>query len=137
MCAKSQRDRVIEHVKDFYGVDPEYLWEKTPNSGIFRNPLNKKWFGIFMDIPKSRLGFEAEEIVYVLNVKCDPVMAGDLQREKGFFPAYHMNKDKWITVILDDTVKDETVFYLIKQSYDLINSKVKINRNGEKSKRKE
>ena len=47
-----------------------------------------------MDIPKSKLGFESEEAVFVLNVKCDPLMVGELQKERGFFPAYHMNKDK-------------------------------------------
>lgn len=125
MAAETQKDRIIRHIKDFYGADPEYLWEKTPNSGIFRNNINRKWFGIIMDIHKSRLGFDSDEIVYVLNVKCDPIMVGELQKEKGFFPAYHMNKDKWITAILDDTVKDETLFYIIKQSYDLINTKVK------------
>lgn len=123
MAKKNQKDRIIDHVKDFYGVDPEYLWEKTPNSGVFRSKINKKWFGIFMDIPKSRLGFDDEKIIYVLNVKCDPLMVGELQKQKGFFPAYHMNKDKWISVILDETVKDDTVFYLLEQSYDLIKGK--------------
>lgn len=120
MAKKSQKDRIIDHVKEFYGADPEYLWEKTPNSGVFRNSINKKWFGIIMDIPKSRLGFKDKEIVFILNVKCDPIMVGELQKQKGFFPAYHMNKDKWISVILDGTVKDDTLFYLLGQSYDLI-----------------
>lgn len=132
MEKKTQKDRIIEHVKDFYGADPEYLWEDTPNSGIFRNHLSKKWFGIFMDIPRSRLGFESEEIVYVLNVKCDPIMVGELQKENGFFPAYHMNKDKWISAILDETVKDETLFFLIKQSYELVDVKRKVKTKSKK-----
>lgn len=122
---KTQKEKIIEHAKDFYDADIEYLWEDTPNSGIFRNKLSRKWFGIIMDIPKSKLGFESEETVFVLNVKCDPLMVGELQKEKGFFPAYHMNKDKWISIILDNTVKDETIFYLIKQSYDLVDVKNK------------
>lgn len=122
---KTQKDKIIEHAKDFYGADIEYLWEDTPNSGIFRNKLSRKWFGIIMDIPKNKLGFESEETVFVLNVKCDPLMVGELQKERGFFPAYHMNKDKWISIILDGTVKDETIFYLIKQSYDLVDVKNK------------
>lgn len=123
MAKKTQRERIIKHIKDFYGADIEYLWEKTPNSGIFRNHRNRKWFGIIMDISKKRLGLTSEEIVFIMNVKADPVMVGELQKEKGFFPAYHMNKDKWITVILDETVKDDTLFFLIKQSYELIDGK--------------
>lgn len=122
---KTQKDKIIEHAKDFYDADIEYLWKDTPNSGIFRNKLGRKWFGIIMDIPKSKLGFESEETVFVLNVKCDPLMVGELQKERGFFPAYHMNKDKWISIILDGTVKDETIFFLIKQSYDLVDVKNK------------
>lgn len=122
---KTQKDKIIEHAKDFYDADIEYLWKDTPNSGIFRNKLSRKWFGIIMDIPKSKLGFESEETVFVLNVKCDPLMVGELQKERGFFPAYHMNKDKWISIILDNTVKDETIFFLIKQSYDLVDVKNK------------
>ena len=125
MAKKSQKERIIDHVKEFYGADPEYLWENTPNSGVFRNSINKKWFGAILDIPKSKLGFNDESIVYVLDIKCDPLMVGELQKQKGFFPAYHMNKDKWITVILDDTVKDETIFFLLEQSFDLIKPKIK------------
>lgn len=125
MAKKSQKDRIIAHVKDFYGADPEYLWKKTPNSGVFRNSFNKKWFGAILDIPKSKLGFNDETIVYVLDIKCDPLMVGELQKQKGFFPAYHMNKDKWITVILDDTVKDDTVFFLLEQSFNLIKPKIR------------
>lgn len=125
MAKKSQKDRIIAHVKEFYGADPEYLWEKTPNSGVFRNSINKKWFGAILDIPKSKLGYNDETIVYVLDIKCDPLMVGELQKQKGFFPAYHMNKDKWITVILDDTVKDDTIFFLLEQSFDLIKPKIR------------
>ena len=123
MARTVKKDRINKYVKDYYGVEPEYLWEKTPNTYVYRNSINKKWFGIVMDIPKSRLGINDEKIVYVLNVKCDPLMVGELQKQNGFFPAYHMNKDKWISVILDDTVKDETVFYLLEQSYLLIKEK--------------
>lgn len=133
MANKTQRERIIEHIKEFYGADIEYLWEDTPNSGIFRNNLSKKWFGIIMDIPKKRLGFDSEDIVFILNVKCDPIMVGELQKEKGFFPAYHMNKDKWISIILDGTVKNETIFYLIKQSYDLVSNKVKAPKKAKKN----
>lgn len=126
---KSQKERIIDYIKDFFGADPEYLWEKTPNSGVFRNDANKKWFAIIMDIPKSRLGYSDETVVYVLNVKCDPLMVSELQKQKGFFPAYHMNKDKWITAVLDDTVKDDTLFFLLGQSYDLIKPKIRKNKN--------
>ena len=38
-------------------------------------------------------------------------------KENGFYPAYHMNKKNWITVLLDGTVADEKMISLIEESY--------------------
>ena len=54
-----------------------------------------------MDIPKNKLGLQGEEMLEVVDFKCDPILIGTLREEPGFFPAYHMSKDSWITVALD------------------------------------
>ena len=36
-------------------------------------------------------------------------LAGSLLMENGFFPAYHMRKDSWITVALDGSVADDKI----------------------------
>ena len=33
------------------------------------------------------------------------------------FPAYHMNKNNWITVVLDGELSDELVFGLVQKSF--------------------
>ena len=33
------------------------------------------------------------------------------------FPAYHMNKNNWITIWLDETLPNGLIFELIKKSY--------------------
>ena len=35
-------------------------------------------------------------------------------------PAYHMNKDNWITVVLDGSIPDEEIMAMIAESYELI-----------------
>lgn len=40
--------------------------------------------------------------------------------ETGIYPAWHMNKKKWISVLLDDTLKDERIFSLIRTSRKLV-----------------
>lgn len=35
------------------------------------------------------------------------------------FPGYHMNKDNWITIILDGRVELEEIYQLIDNSYQL------------------
>jgi len=120
MKQSTRREPVIQHIRDTYGVEPEYLWADLPNSAVFRHPASKKWFAIIMDVPSNRLGLPGELPVDVMNVKCGPVMAGSLLSERGFLPAYHMNKDHWISILLDGSVPEEQVFPLLELSYDSV-----------------
>lgn len=112
------REDVIDYITNNYGSQPEYLWESTPTYAVFRHS-NKKWFAIIMNISKNKLGLKGEELVDILDVKCDFITKGSLAGQKGFFPAYHMNKEHWITVILDGSVERDRVFNLIDISYQL------------------
>ena len=54
----------------------------------------------------------------VINLKVDDLFFRDLLiQEPGITPAYHMNKQHWVTVLLDGTVPEERVFELIDMSY--------------------
>ena len=37
----------------------------------------------------------------------------------GIFPAYHMNKTHWVTVLLDGTLPEPELFWLLEESYSL------------------
>lgn len=56
-----------------------------------------------------------------LNLKCAPEWR-DFWRQTypAVQPAYHQNKEHWITVILDDSIPDEEVKRMIAESYDLV-----------------
>ncbi len=118
------RNELFQWVKERFGTEPEYLWVKAPNFAVLRNK-NKKWYAVVMDVSKSRLGFEENEIIDILNVKCDPLLIGSLRLKKGFFPAYHMNKDKWISVALDETANSDEIKALVELSFTLTNQKKK------------
>ena len=49
------RDKIISYVKEKYATDPEYLWLKTPDAFVLRNPKNKKWYALVMRVKKSVL----------------------------------------------------------------------------------
>ena len=55
----------------------------------------------------------------MVNVKCDPLLSGTLRQEAGILPAYHMNKEKWISILLDGSVDTELVKGLLDMSYQL------------------
>ena len=66
---------------------------------------------------------EGDELIDVLNLKCDPIAAQSLRARPGILPAYHMNHAQWISVLLDGTVPAEEIYPLIDMSYDLTATK--------------
>ena len=116
------REEVFKYVRKQYGTVPEYLWKSDPLSAVLRHP-NGKWYGIVMNIRKSALGLRDDMMVDVINVKCEPDIAGLLTQTYGFFPGYHMNKKYWVTILLDGSVSGAKVLDLLDMSYDLIDKK--------------
>lgn len=114
-----------KHIFDVYGVTPDFPWESNPTFAVYRHSNTRKWFALVMDIPKSRLGLREDGMIDVVNLKCDPVLIGSLRMEKGIFPAYHMSKDKWISVALDDSVDDGQIKMLLDMSFELTELKTK------------
>ena len=112
------RDDLEQFINENYNAESDYPWLKYPNYEVFRHSNNRKWFALIMDIPKNKLGLPGTDIIDVVNFKCDPLLIGSLLKEAGFFPAYHMNKESWITVALDKSVNDDTIRMLLDMSYD-------------------
>lgn len=96
-----------------------------PNFRVFRHPNNKKWFAVIMDIPKNKIGLPSDDIISVVNLKSDPIMVGSLLRENGFYPAYHMTKSSWISVVLDGSADDEKIKMLLDMSFEATAVKLK------------
>ena len=72
-----------------------------------------------MKLNEKKLGQKGDRIVDVLNVKCDPLLIGSLRTQPGYFPAYHMNKDRWLSIMLDGTVPSDEIKDLVKLSHQL------------------
>ena len=116
---------VLKWVQDTYGVEPESPWAKYPEDMVLRHLNNKKWFGLLMTVNAGVLGLDRDEQVDILNVKCEPLEIDFLSQQPGFFHGYHMNKNHWLTILLDGTVPMETVCGLIERSLDLTAPKIK------------
>ena len=50
-----QANRITYHNIEKYKAEPEFLWDDTPDCGVFRNKESKKWFGIIMHVKRDRL----------------------------------------------------------------------------------
>lgn len=115
-----QTNRITNKIIEKYHDEPEFAWEKSLGFGIFRNQDNNKWYALIMNIDKSKIAKNNSGEVEVVNLKLDPNMIIELLKKDGYYPAYHMNKKYWITVILDDTLSDNEIMELIIKSHQNI-----------------
>lgn len=113
------RAELERYIAEAYSTLGENPWVQSPTNTVFRHRHNRKWFAIIMDIPREKLGLPGEEIISVVNVKCDPRLIGCFREEPGIFPAYHMNKAHWLTVALDGSTEEEKLKFLLDMSYEL------------------
>lgn len=112
-----QANRITEWIKQKYNSSPEFLWDKFPRCAVFRNYDTRKWYGLITDIDYSKLDKNQSGQIDVLNIKVDKDDIQSYLKLKGCYPAYHMNKRSWLSVVLDDSVADEALKTLIDRSY--------------------
>ncbi len=108
-------------IADEYAAKPEYLWEGDNITAAFRHAKTHKWFCLAMRIPENKLGFKTDELIDVINVKLDPDLIQELitSHPHQIFPAYHMNKKHWVTILLGDSANSELTKALINDSFGL------------------
>ncbi len=110
-----QSVRLAERIRRIYGVEPEFLWNKFPHYGVFREPKGGKWFGIIMNLDRGKVAAGESGESDVMNVKLDEEAADYL--EKGAYSCFHMDHKYWVSLILDDRLSDDFVFEMIEKSY--------------------
>ena len=113
------RKILLDYVREKYGTIPEEPWEDN-NHATIKTTNSKKWYGIFMSIPYKTLGLERNGKIDILNVKLNPDLIENLIDKKHFFPAYHMNKKYWISIVLDSDMDLDLVKSLIDESFNLV-----------------
>ncbi|HCC03485.1 MAG TPA: MmcQ protein [Clostridiales bacterium] len=117
-----QTNRIAKLINEKYDVSPEFLWDFVPDYGVFRNVRSKKWFGIVMNLDKSKIIPNKTGEVEVLNLKLDENVTKVL-KSNGVYSPYHSSKKNWVSIILDNTLSDEKIMELVDLSYDISNIK--------------
>ena len=119
MSEKRQADTVVKHIKSEYGANPEFLWPtRYPGYAVFRHDNNQTWFALVATISSKSLGLKEDKAIDVINLKFDKNQTYDFaETSDHIFPAYHMNKNNWITILLDGTLPNEMIFNLIEKSF--------------------
>ena len=110
---------VVDYVKNKYGDELEFLWEKSPKTAVIRRKNSNKWYVLILTLSKRKLNLDSDEAVEIINLHNSPEEIEKLIDNKRYFPAYHMNKKHWCTICLDGTVELEKIYKLIDKSYEL------------------
>jgi len=112
-----QSNRITNAIISKYGDNPDFMWEQYADYGVFKNSDNNKWYALIMNIDYSKLGHDNKNPVEIINLKLDKDKIQELLKKDGFYPAWHRNKKSWITISLDETLRDETILKLVEESY--------------------
>lgn len=104
------KKRFLAYCASLEGAVIDHPFMGDPVTTVARHERNKKWFAILM----NRDGRD------FVNLKCESIKGGLLRAGyAGIRPAYHMNKEHWISVDLDGDVPKELMESLIRDSYTL------------------
>ncbi|MBE6675982.1 MAG: MmcQ/YjbR family DNA-binding protein [Ruminococcaceae bacterium] len=106
------RQELFEYCQSTYGTLPDYPFEEDFETAVLRHASTRKWYAIAMKVPRRKFGFDSTEVIDVVNLKLPTEMFGSFSPAEGVFPAYHMNKLHWISVLLPDAPDDVLQFLL-------------------------
>ena len=88
------REKLFEYVANQYGINPDYPFSTAPTYAVLRHPHNNKWFALVLEM---------------------------LLHQDGYLPAYHMNKEHWISILLDGFIDFDELCQWIDASYSATN----------------
>ena len=100
-----------------YSTLPGYTFDEVFETAVLRHGDNRKWYAIVMRVSRRKFGIDSDEVIDVVNLKLPTEMFGFFGAVDGVYPAYHMNKLHWISVLLPDA-PDDVVRFLVNVSFE-------------------
>lgn len=116
------KQEFLNNCIDTYGTVPDHPFEDDFVTTVLRHSDTRKWYGIVMEVSRRKFGQDSDELIDVVNMKLPIEMFGSFGRDVGVYPAYHMNKLHWISVLLPDA-PDDVVKFLIDVSFEATKKK--------------
>ena len=118
------KESFLEYCHNTYDTSPDYPFEGDFETAVFRHSGSRKWYAIVMRVSRRKFGFDSDEVIDVVNLKLPTEMFGSFGASDGVYPAYHMNKLHWVSVLLPDS-PDDIVRFLVTVSFEATKSKSK------------
>ena len=114
----------LEYCLSAYSTAPDYPFDEDFETAVLRHADNRKWYAIVMRVSRRKFGFDSDEVIDVVNLKLPTEMFGSFGASDGVYPAYHMNKLHWVSVLLPDS-PDDIVRFLVNVSFEATKGKSK------------
>ena len=108
---------LLEYCLCTYGTSPDYPFDEDFETAVLRHGDNRKWYALVMKVSRRKFGFDSDEVIAVVNLKLPTEMFGSFGAADGVYPAYHMNKLHWISVLLPDA-PDDVIKFLVNVSFE-------------------
>lgn len=118
----------LKYCLELYGTSPDYPFDEDFETAVLRHADNRKWYALVMRVSRRKFGFDSDEVIDIVNLKLPIEMFGSFGAVDGVYPAYHMNKLHWISVLLPDAPSD-IVQFLVNASFEITNDKIKRKNN--------
>ncbi len=111
------RKEFLQYCLDTYGTSPDYPFTDDFESAVLRQTNNRKWYALCMKVSRRKFGIDSDEVIDVVNLKKPLDLLCPFDSADGVYPAYHMNKTHWVSVLLPDT-PDDVVKFLASVSFE-------------------
>ena len=118
------KQHFLEYCLNAYGTSPDYPFDEDFETAVLKHADNRKWYAIVMKVSQCKFEFDSDEVIDVVNLKLPTEMFGSFCASDGVYPAYHMNKLHWISVLLPDAPED-VVTFLVNASFEATKAKIK------------
>ena len=118
------KQEFLEYCLNTYSTSPDYPFDEDFETAVLRHVDNRKWYAIVMRVSRHKFGFDSDGVIDVVNLKLPTEMFGSFGAADGVYPAYHMNKLHWISVLLPDAA-DDVVQFLVNVSFEATKDKRK------------
>ena len=112
-----KKQEFLEYCLNTHGTAPDYPFDEDFETTVLRHVDNRKWYAIVMKVSRRKFGFDSDEVIDVVNLKFPTEMFGSFGVADGIYPAYHMNKLHWISVLLPDAPED-IIQFLVNVSFE-------------------
>ena len=119
------KQQFLSYCLSTYNTAPDYPFDEDFETAVLRHSDNRKWYALAIRVSRRKFWIDSDEVIDVVNLKLPTEMFGSFGAADGVYPAYHMNKFHWISVLLPDA-PDNVVKFLVNASFEVTKSKKKV-----------